>query len=79
MAGRVILFFTSGILNENADNPRTVVMDVSALGNFTSASQLNIGAGSDLTNGPQPVSITPASKITVNLPGYGVAFLLLKP
>jgi len=58
---------------------RTAVIDVSALGNFTSASQLNINAGTTVTTGPQPASITPASKLTVNLPGYGVAFLILKP
>jgi hypothetical protein len=40
---------------------------------------LNIGAGSDLTNGPQPVAITLAPKLAVNLPGYGVTFLILKP
>jgi len=65
--------------NNGTGDLRTVVMDISALGNFTSASQLNIGAGINLTSGPQPSSITPASKITVNLPGYGVAFLILKP
>jgi hypothetical protein len=65
--------------NNGTGDLRTVVMDISALGNFTSVSQLNIGAGINLANGPQPTSITPASKITVNLPGYGVAFLILKP
>lgn len=65
--------------NNGTGDLRTVVMDISALGNFTSVSQLNIGAEINLANGPQPTSITPASKITVNLPGYGVAFLILKP
>ncbi len=65
--------------NNGPGDPRTVVLDLSALGNFTSASQLNIGAGSNLANGPQPVSITPASKFPVTLPGYGVTFLILKP
>jgi hypothetical protein len=58
---------------------RTAVIDISALGNFTTASQLNINAGTTVATGPQSVSITPASKLTVNLPGYGVAFLILKP
>jgi hypothetical protein len=65
--------------NNGTGAPRTAVIDVSALGTFTTASQLNIGAGSNVTSGPQPASITPASKLTVNLPGYGVAFLILKP
>jgi hypothetical protein len=65
--------------NNGTGDLRTAVIDISALGNFTTASQLNIGAGSNVTNGPQPASITPASKLTVNLPGYGVTFLILKP
>lgn len=65
--------------NNGTGDARTVILDISALGNFTSASQLNIGATSDLTNGPQPSSSTPAPKLTVTLPGYGVSFLLLKP
>jgi hypothetical protein len=65
--------------NNGTGAPRTAVIDVSALGNFTTASQLNINAGTTVTTGPQTASITPASKLTVNLPGYGVAFLILKP
>jgi hypothetical protein len=65
--------------NNGTGDLRTAVVDVSALGNFTTASQLNINAGTTVTNGPQPVSITATSKLTVNLPGYGVAFLILKP
>ncbi len=65
--------------NNGAGDARTEVVDISALGNFTSASQLNIGTASDLTNGPQPAPITLASKVAVTLPGYGVTFLLLKP
>lgn len=65
--------------DNGAGDPRTVIVDISALGNFTSASQLNIGAASDLSNGPQPSTITFAPKLTVTLPGYGVAFLILKP
>ncbi len=65
--------------NNGGGDARTVIVDISALGNFTSASQLNIGTGSDLTNGPQPVSIALAPKLAVNLPGYGVTFVILKP
>jgi len=65
--------------NDGTGDPRTVIVDISALGNFSSASQLNIGAGSDVTNGPQPSPITLASKLTATLPGYGVSFFLLKP
>ncbi len=65
--------------NNGTGDARTVIVDISGLGNFSSASQLNIAAASDLTNGPQPAPITLASKLTVTLPGYGVTFLLLKP
>ena len=65
--------------NNGTGDRRTVVLDLSLLGPFTSASQLNIGATSDLTNGPQPSPITLAPKLSVTLPGYGVSFLSLKP
>lgn len=83
--GSVLLMVADRAVHSPSDNngtgdARTVLLDISALGNFTSASQLNIGgATSDLTNGPQPSSITLAPKLTVTLPGYGVSFLLLKP
>ena len=65
--------------NNGTGDPRAVIVDLSALGTVTSASQLSLGAGSDLANGPQPTAITPASKLTVSLSGYGVTFLILKP
>lgn len=65
--------------DNGAGAPRTAVVDISGLGTFTSASLLNINASSDVSNGPQPASITIASKLAVTLPGYGVSFLLLKP
>jgi len=65
--------------NNGTGDARTVIVDISAFGNFSSASQLNIGAATNVTNGPQPSSITMAPKLTVTLPGYGVSFLLLKP
>ena len=65
--------------NNGAGDLRTVIVDVSALGNFSSASQLNIGAAFDVQNGQQPSAISMSPKLTVNLPGYGVTFLLLKP
>jgi hypothetical protein len=64
--------------NGNGD-PRTVVLDVSSLGNFASASQLTIDARTNPVNGPASVTLTPASRFTVSLDGYGVSFLTLKP
>jgi hypothetical protein len=76
VAGRAVL---SPSDNNGPGDARTIVLDISAVANFTSASQLNIGAATDLTNGPQPGPITLAPKLTLTLPGYGVSFLLLKP
>ena len=76
IADRAVLSPTD---NNGTGDARTVVLDVSALGSFTSASQLDIGRTSDLTSGPQPSPIALAPKLTVTLPGYGVSFLSLKP
>jgi hypothetical protein len=65
--------------NNGAGDPRIVIVDVSALGNFSSASQLNLDAAFNVSNGQQPAAISMSPKLTVNLPGYGVTFLILKP
>jgi hypothetical protein len=64
--------------NGNGD-PRTVVVDLSSLGNFTSASLLTIDAATSASAGPVVVSATPAARMTITLPGYGVGFLTLTP
>jgi hypothetical protein len=60
-------------------DPRTVVVDTSSLGSYYSASVLTIDAATSASKGPSGVGVTPASRITITLPGYGVAFLTLKP
>jgi len=65
--------------NNGAGDPRTVIVDDSSLGSFTSASLLTIDAATSVASAPTPVSVTPASRMTVNLPGYGVAWLVLTP
>jgi len=40
---------------------------------------LTIDARTNPVNGPVSVSLTPASRFTVSLDGYGVSFLTLKP
>jgi hypothetical protein len=82
--GSVLLMIADRAVHSPSDNngtgdPRTVILDISGLGTFASATQLNIGAATDLANGPQPSPITLAPQLTVTLPGYGVGFLLLKP
>jgi hypothetical protein len=58
-------------------DPVTVVLDLSALGAFSSASELTIDAETDLAAGPSPTPIPAATQISVALPGYGVAFVTL--
>jgi hypothetical protein len=65
--------------NNGTGDPRTLIIDVSALGNFSSISQITLQSNTDIVNGPQPASLTPAPKLTVTLPGYGSVFLQLKP
>ncbi len=78
-----IMIADHAVANASDDNgagsPRTVILDLSTLGSFSSVSQLTIDTTSDPTQGPSPASITPASRISVTLGGYGVCFLQLKP
>jgi hypothetical protein len=83
--GSVVVMVSNHAVNDPAtDNngpgaPRSVQIDVSALGPFTTASLLTIDAGTSPTSGPGlPTSVTPSSQMTVVLNGYGVAFLTLK-
>lgn len=82
--GSVIVMVVNRAVHAATDNngtgdPRTTVIDLSALGNFSSAMQMNIDASTNLTNGPQWASITPTSKMSITQAGYGVTFIALKP
>jgi hypothetical protein len=65
--------------NNGAGDPRTVMVDLSALGPFTSATQLTIDSSTAPATGPAPVPLAPARRMQVTLGGYGVSFLHLKP
>jgi hypothetical protein len=58
--------------------PRTVQVDTSAFGSFTSASLLVIDGNTSVSTGPAASSVTAAPQIPIALNGYGVAFLTLK-
>ncbi|HEY1205400.1 MAG: glycosyl hydrolase [Bryobacteraceae bacterium] len=64
--------------SNGAGAPRTVLVDTSALGSFSSASLLIIDRNTNLNTGPVASAVTPGPQITVALNGYGVAFLSLK-
>jgi len=65
--------------NNGAGDPRTVIVDTSRFGTFSSASLLTIDATTNVTNGPTGAGIPSASRIAVTLNGYGTAFLTLTP
>src|SRR5208337_5114842 len=80
----VVMIANHAIMNPATDNngpgaPRRVIVDVSALGAFSSATELTIDAGTDPTQGPSATPVTPASRMMVTLNGYGVTFLQLQP
>lgn len=61
-----------------AGAPRTVLVDTSALGSFSSVNLLVIDANTNVNTGPVVSAVTPGPQVTVTLKGYGVAFLTLK-
>jgi len=82
--GSVVVMVANRAVHASTDNngtgdPRTVVVDISSLGAFSSATQLTIDANTDPANGPTSAAVTVAPRMTVTLNGYGVSFLELKP
>jgi hypothetical protein len=82
--GNIVIMVANHAVQTSSDNngtgaPRTVVIDVSALGSFSQASLLTLDAKTDVTHGPSPIAVQPASRITLNFTGYGVSFLTLTP
>jgi hypothetical protein len=65
--------------NNGSGAARTVIVDISSLGNFSSASELSINASSSASSAPAPVTVTPAPRMTIQMGGYGVTWLQLKP
>jgi hypothetical protein len=64
--------------NNGAGLTAKVSMDVTALGSFTTASEVMIDAGTSPANGPTATTISAQSPITINFGGYGVAFIKLQ-
>jgi hypothetical protein len=82
--GSVVVMVADHAVQATTDNnglgdPRTVAVDLSALGTFSSASLMTIDKNTDVANGPAATSVTPAPHMTIQLGGYGVAFLKLSP
>lgn len=82
--GSYIVMVTNRAVQSPTDNngpgaPRTVVLDASALGKYTTVTQTTLQNGTDTVNGPRPVALSPAPKLSVTLGGYGTEFLHLVP
>jgi hypothetical protein len=79
---RVLMVVNRDIASTNDNNgpgvPKTVTLDLSSLGNYTSASLLAIDATTNATNGPVSQALTPAPKLTLSFPGYGVQFVTVR-
>lgn len=81
--GSVVIMISNHAVSSPNDNngaglAATVSVDVSALGSFTSASEVMIDASTSAATGPASASISAQSPITVNFGGYGVAFIKLQ-
>jgi len=80
--GSVVVMAADHAVNAPNDNngpgaPRTVVLDLSQLGTFTSASELSIDANTNVATGPTAVNVRPSAQMTLTMGGYGVTFLKL--
>lgn len=80
--GTVVIMIANHAVQNPTDNngtgaQRTVVVDLSEWGSFSSATLLTIDANTNPLVGPKQEPVTPASRMTVTLNGYGVAFLAL--
>ena len=82
--GSAVIMVANHTVNSPSDNngsgsPRSVLVDVSALGTFSSGTLVTIDSTTSASAGPTPVTVTPAAQMTFTLNGYSVAFLALKP
>jgi hypothetical protein len=82
--GSVVVMVANHAVNATTDNngpgvTRSVQVDVSALGTFSSATLLTIDKNTSVTSGPTAATATLGPQITIPLNGYSVAFLKLKP
>ena len=64
--------------NNGAGLTADISIDTSALGSFTSASELIIDSSTSASTGPSPASVSSASPIKLSRNGYSVAFLKLQ-
>jgi len=65
--------------DNGAGSPRTVSVDISALGSFSSATQVALNSATNTGTGPVAASLAVTPVLTVNLGGYGCVLIKLTP
>lgn len=80
----VVVMVANHAVDTNADNDglgisKTVSLDVSALGTFSSASLVILDKNTNVASGPTATPLAFAPQVTMDLDGYSVGFLTLKP
>jgi hypothetical protein len=58
---------------------RTIVLDLSNYSLFYAASQTQVDTNTNVASGPAWGGVTPASRMTVTIPGYGMSITKLTP
>ncbi len=80
---RVIMLVNHDVASATDNNgpgvAKTVTLDLSGAGAFTTATLIAIDKNTNTTTGPVPQTLTPAGgKVTLTFPGYGVQFITLE-
>jgi hypothetical protein len=83
-SGLVTVLVVDRAVNTPEDNngpgaSRRVMVDVSGLGAFKSATRLVLDSTTDVTKTPAAGAIAPASPVVLSFGGYGAAFLVMSP
>lgn len=73
-------YATASSTDDNgAGAPRTVFVNLSTLGTFSSATETDLNAATSAATGPISFAFTPGSTLTLTFNGYGTSMFTLKP
>jgi len=76
----VTSYATASSTDDNGPGaPRTVFVNLSALGTFSSATEVDLNAATPTATGPVSAAITPNSTLALTFNGYGTSMFTLKP
>jgi hypothetical protein len=71
-------YATAATTDDNgAGAPRTVYVNLAALGTFTTGTEVDLNASTSAATGPASKAITPSSTLTLNFTGYGSSMFIL--